>query len=293
VLGAISSGFAPDTRALLDFFGSTFYAHQYGDISRIQSIIFEVLGELRAWGFVEKEKGAPASGFAELGKLLKKEAEPIVLTKLGRRVAELYIDPLTAHDIIDLMSSAEGAEPFAYLTMISNTFEMRPGPSVRAKEEESIWAEGHRRKLLGKVPEPWDLEGDNFMRALKLATALDSWISEVPDSEIMDKLNIAPGDLRTKLANADWVCYAASELARLEGKKKMTSDLLKLQIRLEHGIREELLPLIGLRGIGRVRARKLFSAGLKNPEVVLNTDRKKLAALIGEKLAEKLLARNR
>jgi helicase len=292
-LGAIASGFAPTRKALLEFFSGTFSAHQYGNISAIRSTILAVLQELSDWGFVQATRdGGSGTGFVEMGQIDRDDE--LVLTKIGRRVAELYLDPLTGKKLLDAM--AEGVDgsfsSFGYLAMISDTFEMRQGPSVRAREEEALWLRVGQEKFLTKPPEPWDLEAGTFIRAVKLATALESWMNEVPDREIMEEKNIAPGDLRTKLLNADWVCYSACELAKISGWKKHASVLSKLRIRLEHGVKEELLYLIMLPGIGRVKARRLWQAGLKTPEAVLNSEKKKLSEIVGDKTAEKLLKRN-
>jgi helicase len=47
--------------------------------------------------------------------------------------------------------------------------------------------------------------------------------------------------------------------------------------------------LVELKGIGRVRARRLYNAGIRSKEdIIKNKD--KLPALIGKKVAEKVLA---
>ena len=53
----------------------------------------------------------------------------------------------------------------------------------------------------------------------------------------------------------------------------------------QHGAKAELLPLLKLRGIGRVRARKLFRARIKTLEDVKQKDYADLAQLLGKKTA--------
>lgn len=304
ILGAISSGFGSNLESLLSFFEETFYSHRNGGLGRVEGTILSVLEELSEWGFVNysgKGKGEGAGtkgGFLELSKILSNSEKPrkggeISLTPIGKRVAELYLDPLSAKEIIEGISKGvSGAFPL--LVLVSSTTELMPGPSVRIAEEEKIWERVSREKdgLPKAPPEPWEPEAEIFARAVKLALALEAWINEAPDKEIMDSWGIAPGDLRGKLINSDWVCYSASELSKLSGKREETKELLKLQIRLEHGIKEELLDLIRLKGIGRVRARKLHSEGLKTASAVLNTRQEKLASLLGEKVAKAILSGN-
>ena len=64
--------------------------------------------------------------------------------------------------------------------------------------------------------------------------------------------------------------------------------LRKLRIRVKHGVKEELIPLVKLEGVGRIRARKLFNAGLKNLGKLRKIPVESLAKLIGEKTAVKI-----
>jgi len=59
-----------------------------------------------------------------------------------------------------------------------------------------------------------------------------------------------------------WLMYAMSELGKIFNKKKVMR-LTRLMLRIQYGIKEELLDLIQLRGVGRVRARALFARGFK------------------------------
>jgi helicase len=64
---------------------------------------------------------------------------------------------------------------------------------------------------------------------------------------------------------AEWLLYSMRELARLL-HYECSADLLKLIKRIRYGIKEELVTLASLRGVGRVRARALHNAGLKTIE---------------------------
>jgi replicative superfamily II helicase len=60
--------------------------------------------------------------------------------------------------------------------------------------------------------------------------------------------------------------------------------------RVEKGVKAELLPLVRLKGIGRIRARSLHNSGLKNIEDLKKVPLEKLTSLplIGPKLAKKI-----
>jgi len=60
---------------------------------------------------------------------------------------------------------------------------------------------------------------------------------------------------------------------------------MKLRLRLKYGIKEELLPLLKLKGIGRVRSRRMFNQGIKDLGDAKKVDVGQLAQIIGRKLA--------
>ena len=92
-----------------------------------------------------------------------------------------------------------------------------------------------------------------------------------------------------KLNVADWLIYSTVELARVLFFKEIITDLMKTRVRLKYGVKEELLPLLKLKNIGRVRSRKLYNNKLKT-----TTDLKKasvetlIQVLGGRKIAENL-----
>jgi len=83
--------------------------------------------------------------------------------------------------------------------------------------------------------------------------------------------------------------YSASEMAKLLKLKNSVRELKKMEIRIRYGVKEELIPLVGLRDIGRVRARRLFRAGYKNMTDLKESDVKSLAKVLeSEKIAKKV-----
>jgi len=137
-LALIASEFCKSEKSLLDFFSRTFYAFQYGEISAIKEKILDILENLRKWKFVERKN------------------DKLAATRIGRRVSELYIDPLTAHHFIECLAKAgkKEVQPFSFLQAISNTIEMRPLLSVRTGEFSELAEEIARREnqFLGKNP---------------------------------------------------------------------------------------------------------------------------------------------
>jgi len=57
---------------------------------------------------------------------------------------------------------------------------------------------------------------------------------------------------------------------------------------MRYGVKEELLPLVRIKNIGRVRARVLFNNGIKNLRDIENTDFQTLKRLLGEGIAKSL-----
>ena len=59
----------------------------------------------------------------------------------------------------------------------------------------------------------------------------------------------------------------------------------KLRFRLKYGAKEELIPLLQLKNIGRVRARKLFNAKIKDIADLKSSDLTTLSQLVGKSVA--------
>ena len=138
------------------------------------------------------------------------------------------------------------------------------------------------------APDVWDIDYEDFLEAFKMSLLLRDWISELGEDKLLDKYGIAPGELYNKMTNAEWLLYSASELAMLLNKWDAATNLNKLRFRLKHGIREELLKLVKIKGIGRVRARMLYKNGIKDTLKLRKASDARLENLLGKKITAEI-----
>ena len=127
--------------------------------------------------------------------------------------------------------------------------------------------------------EVFDDDDDNYSAA-KTAIVLKNWIDEVPIIDITEKFNIGPGDVQSKIASADWISYSLSRLAELF-KPEIRGELERLNIRIKEGIKEDVLSLITIPNIGRVRARRLHRAGYRTLDQVASAQPSDISRIFG------------
>lgn len=298
LLSLISSGIIRDQKSMREFFTKTFWAHQFKDLQRLETIMQKMLHLLEEWGFIIIS-GAGTSqtdDFVTANKMDETSEEKFRATPLGKRVSELYLDPLTARHLLDCLIKFDpsGEElnntknSFSLLQMISHTLEMRPLLRIKSKEHDFIQEELNKRydSLLQAEPSAYDLEYDDFLNSIKTALFFDSWIGEQDEDFLLEKFDIRPGEIRVKQETADWLLYAAEELSSLQNYKSAAREIRKLRLRVEYGVKEELLTLLKLQGIGRIRARKLCNHGIKDLGDIKKTDLTTLTQLLGKAVAE-------
>ena len=128
---------------------------------------------------------------------------------------------------------------------------------------------------------------DDTLKAAKTAMILIDWVNEIPIMEISQKYDIGAGDLEGKVASADWLSFALSRLSQKFKRDKM-QDFEILNLRIKEGIGSEIIPLVAIPGIGRVRARRLYNSGLKSLSQISDTDVSRISSIPGfsTKLAE-------
>lgn len=269
VLALVATKDAGSLDDLNAFFQKTFLAHQI-DAPYLGSIIESILEFLEREGMVEDREG-------------------LVATPFGRRVSDLYIDPLSAVILRDALKRHKPGMRFGLVHAACSVPDM-PILYLRRSDEESIeeYLDEVRDQLLVGPPE--DLEQyEVFLSTLKTAKMVDDWMSEVHERELTTAFGIGPGDIRSKVEQVEWLLHAAARLSELFNREA-TDECLEAVTRVRYGIRPELLELVRMRGLGRVRARALYSRGIRGLEDLRNTsyDRLKQIPTIGESVARSL-----
>ncbi|MEM0023147.1 MAG: DEAD/DEAH box helicase [Thermofilaceae archaeon] len=271
ILAEVASGLALSVHELRKTLSISLFAVQ-GDINYLLRLAESALKELQREGFVEASDN-------------KLEATP-----LGRRVAELYLDPRTASLVIKYLSGDATISDLAYLHLLALTPDM---PKMYLRKGDREWLEEFVEQKVSDllVPPPEDPdEYEMFLAEVKVATLLLEWIEEKPDDYLYDKYDVGPGDLYAITQTAEWLTYAASELSKLLGYMHHHKKLALLRERIKHGVKPELLELTSIKGIGRVRARALYSRGYRSLADIARAAESELAEIpgIGPTLAKRL-----
>ncbi|MBR9707294.1 MAG: hypothetical protein GOV15_02560, partial [Candidatus Diapherotrites archaeon] len=250
------------------------YAFQYKNVDELHILVNRILLDLAAWGFIEINE------------------EYLTPTRVGMRVSELYVDPAAAFDLISELKKID-EEPFKELGFIyafTSNSEMSPFLNVSRTNESDVWEQAHSHSDELYVDPVTIGFGDyHFLSKFNLSLLIRAWLHERTEDDLLNIFNVAPGILRSKLTNLDWLVYSGSELSKLLKLKNAQMQCNKLRMRLKYGVTEDLLALVALRNIGRSRARRLFNSNIKSPSELKRADPEMLAKLIGRKTSEKIL----
>jgi len=273
VLAVIASEEPRTLDELMKFFDETFLAHIYGGYV-IEGLIMDVVDFLESARFIEVR------------------GDEVRATRLGRRVSQLYIDPLTAVILLEIYErGGKSPSAFGLLHSIALTPDV---PTIPMKRLGSgiLESELDRRVdgLMIPPPSPEEENYEEYMEAFRLALVLEAWINEVPEGELYERFRVQPGDMAALRERASWIAYAASQIAKIAGYREYVEPYDKLSDRLRYGVREELLPLVKLKGIGRVRARALYRAGYTSIEKLREARPEELMKIpgIGSRIIELL-----
>ena len=272
-LAAVASDYAHTEPGIVDFFSQTFYGYHY-PMGNIKLILAGILSYLR------REE------------MIQYKGDNVYATDFGRRVSELYIDPQSAVIIRDgLRRGAMEITDFTWLHLICHTPDMRPILRPRRKDQDEVgeYMEEHREEFACRISADYDyVDYEQFLGEVKTAMVLEGWIKETSESDLLERYSVAPGDRYSAVHNADWLLYATQELAGVLEIKEYRGHIRRLRDRVRYGVTEKLLPLVRLRGIGRVRARVLYNSGFPTVASLKRAPVSKLVEipLIGPRLAK-------
>jgi len=226
--------------------------------------------------------------------------------EFGYRTARLYIDPYSAVEFkraLEYIREKQEENPgiattdIVYLQAVCRATEILPlflrkgdfqkmMAISREREHELLLSEktGERANVRSSRDLEW------YFSELKTALFLEDWVNEKKERAITEMYNIGPGDIRNRVEVATWLLGAFYEISRMQEMELTLPCLKELVIRMEHGIRSELVPLVALKGIGRVRARILFDSGYTTLRKLRLASEAGLARLpkFGEKIASNI-----
>jgi len=222
--------------------------------------------------------------YLESEDLVKQKGDRYIATEFGKKTSTLYIDPLTAvlfRKSLERVSTKGHALGLLHLITISEDF--FPKFSLRNKDYEFVGSmiENYADQLIEPISE-YDCN-----RSL---LAMHAWINESSEIFLSDNFGIESGDMHRMAETADWLIHALYEIAKLEKKDEILTEIDSLRSRVVYGIKGELVDLVQIKGIGRVRARILFKNGIKTTEDLTKISVEKLAKMdkIGPLVAENI-----
>ncbi len=276
VLATVASDFAKTERGIYEFFGKTFYAYQY-DVKAIRSLIAKILK------YLAEEK------------MVSWDGEYISSTRFGKRVSELYVDPVSAVVIRDaIRTQPYKLTELSLLHLAAHTPDMGPvmRPYSQELEEMATALQTHREEFLVEVPNEWGdrVSYEEFLGEIKTAQVLSSWMEETSEDTLIERFRVQPGDLYKTIENAKWLLHAIHELSLLFENTDIRILSEELMERVAKGVRKELLQIVKLEGIGRVRGRLLYNSGFRTTEDLKHASLEEIAKLplIGPRIAKRM-----
>jgi ATP-dependent DNA helicase len=250
-----------------EMFAATLFARQY----RNATVDFKVESALE---YLEQED------------LVKSKNGRYIATEFGRRTSLLYIDPVTAvafRGALERIERVEGKHTLGFLHLITTSPDFYPKLSLRKKDHDELGLliQDRGSELLYRISE-YDCSRSFW--------AICEWLEETGDKALSERMGVEPGDMHRIVEMGEWLAHSLYEVAKLLRREDLLPELYNLRTRIRYGVKEELLPLVALEGVGRVRARTLYAAGLTDIGKIAKAAQSKLASIpkIGPAVAEKL-----
>lgn len=247
-------------------------------------------------------KGPAVFGFSRASSIEEKQQNSIESltmsyssTMLGISVARLYLSPLSGRTLCDGLIRAgqilEGIDsvgqisPFSLIHLVSSTADFQRFWVKNSEVHDmEVASHAHEREKLLPIDPMDELE------SVKSSLVLMDWMEEAKMSDLEKKWGIQPGDLRSRVEAAEWLLRSSIRILS-DSKRDLLSDdslastLLQIlgeaRTRIQHGCKSDIIPLVGIRGVGRSRARymvtKLSVESVRDVASMTDRDLEKLA----------------
>ncbi|MCE4624960.1 MAG: DEAD/DEAH box helicase [Desulfurococcales archaeon] len=242
LLGLASSG-GTSLESIKSFMRHTLYAHQFGGMYVLNLMVERALHDLRDWGLVS---------------VFDSSVSP---TPLGLEVAKVYLDPESVKILKDVLGRAKVLNDNVLIYTITLMPDAQTLPVGRREAEKLMDI------LIEEYPELIDIVeafDPTEARAFKTMLLIKMWIEEAKEDELYSKLGAGSGDISAIVETASWIAGGLARIAPHAGLSEEVADRFAvLSARIKHGVRPELLQLVAIPGVGRVRARRLYDAGYR------------------------------
>ncbi|MDR3102269.1 MAG: ATP-dependent DNA helicase [Methanocalculaceae archaeon] len=266
LLALVTAGFASNRAELNRFMEKSFYSIQKTAHRRLDQNVGKALSYLIKNGMITEEAGGNLRG-----------------TTLGILASRLYLDTETASLLQTTLEQQEDFSAFGMLHLLCMTPDMFRF-YLKASDEQMV-----EEVLAERGKELWCEElSEEFFAAMKTALIAEAWCGEMPEDMICESFGVGVGDIHAVVENLRWLVHAAVRIAH-EVAPKFNVSVRDLEIQIENGVKAELLPLIIFRGIGRVRARRLFDHGITTLEELIAANRSEVVSILGNALAKNVL----
>ena len=267
ILSLIASGFVKSRGELSAFMDRTFFLYQHKQSRVIPRVIAQVIDFLLKAEMITDNGGI------------------ISATEFGALISQLYIDPRGAEIIVSGMCSAEEYSDIGLLQLICSTPDMY---TLYVSNKDIPYLD---RFLLERDDELWlslplDDE-ETYYRGLKTTMLLQDWANELSDTMICERYSVGPGDIYSMVESVNWLLHATSRLTPMFSPR-FRNQVRELEYCMKYGVKRELLPLVKIRNIGRVRARRLFNSGITSQEDLQAAGFDRVAQILGKGIADQL-----
>ncbi|MEC7178319.1 MAG: helicase-related protein, partial [Candidatus Thermoplasmatota archaeon] len=231
-------------------------------------------------------------------------------TTMGERVTQLYLDPLSASLIrtglrravrrvvreigpvtnFGLLHLATSTPDFTSLWAKNSEMDANSNLWIKtnAVENELLSESSYDEMLLSNVKSAWMIE---------------MWTNEDNIRSIEKELDVNPGDIHYRVDIMEWLIHASREIILTDDvfsdeHMNQIAEIVKLldilRLRVRHGCKQDLLSLVNIPNVGRMRARELSTRGIRNPNDVANMTQKQINEVLnmrgwGPQLLDKIM----
>jgi helicase len=217
--------------------------------------------------------------------MIVRQDDLLSATEYGMIVSQLYIEPVSADIIVDGLLKAEDYSDIGLLQLICSTPDMY---TLFVGNKDCHYLERFVLEHEGDlwIDFPFD-ETEGYFRALKTAMVLFDWSREIPEATICERYSIGPGDIYNIIESANWLLHASGRLSRMF-RGIFSSSVEEYEYCMKHGIKRELIPLVRIRNIGRIRARRLYNNGFTSPEKILKAGEDLIIPILGHGITSQI-----